>query len=255
MTRSALILPLSTVNSNNIKCCIRYFHSPHSSIDTARIEKDKRLKYRHLFAGHIYGAHLFVICAARRPAHASGELLRDAAHRRGDEDPILRGRSPRRTRPPAAQGLQRIPQLRRHLHGEEKFHKLFNNLSYACRADRFLRRSIRTYRICASSRISFPRKLWPDLPTMYFWMLGCFITSNFHLDLQVVLIAIFVVFFKTEMKRTKADRATVASSSGSSGGEVATSQTTSTKGQRGSREAEDGDNDDLEGGALLEDKQ
>ena len=72
-----------------------------------------------------------------------------------------------------------------------------------------------------------------------------------------MLIAIFVVFFKTEMKRTKADRATVASSSGSSGGEVATSQTTSAaKGERGRRVAEeDGDNDDLEGGALLEDKQ
>ena len=72
-----------------------------------------------------------------------------------------------------------------------------------------------------------------------------------HLNFQVVLIAIFVVFFKTEMKRTKADKATVASSSGSSGGEVATSQTNATKVQKESREDDD---DDLEGGALLEDK-
>ena len=71
-----------------------------------------------------------------------------------------------------------------------------------------------------------------------------------YFTLQVVLIAIFVTFFKTEMKRTKADKATVASSSGSSGGEVASSQTTSTKIQKESRE-----DDDLEGGALLEDKQ
>ena len=69
-------------------------------------------------------------------------------------------------------------------------------------------------------------------------------------NLQVVLIAIFVVFFKTEMKRTKADKATVASSSGSSGVEVATSNTNSTKVQKESQ-----DDDDLEGGALLEDKQ
>ena len=52
------------------------------------------------------------------------------------------------------------------------------------------------------------------------------------------------------MKRTKADKATVASSSGSSGVEVATSNTNSTKVQKESQ-----DDNDLEGGALLEDKQ
>ena len=66
----------------------------------------------------------------------------------------------------------------------------------------------------------------------------------------MVLIAIFVVFFKTEMKRTKADKATVASSSGSSSGvEV------ETKAKKAQEESpKDGDRDLEEGGALLEDK-
>ena len=67
-----------------------------------------------------------------------------------------------------------------------------------------------------------------------------------------MLIAIFVVFFKTELKRTKADKATLASSSGSSGGEVGGPNTNTTALGKGSRE-----DLDLEGaaGALLEDKE
>ena len=42
--------------------------------------------------GDLDGADIPVVGPARRPAHASGELLRVAAHRGGDADPVLRGR-------------------------------------------------------------------------------------------------------------------------------------------------------------------